>query len=83
MNVAATVSAEKKGKLAFRVEKAGIVHASIGRKSMGSEKLKENLDVFLDALAKAKPSGSKGIYLQGITLSSTMGPGVKVDVATA
>lgn len=83
MNVGATVSAEKKGKLAFRVEKAGIVHASIGRKSMGEEKLKENFDVFLDALLKAKPSGSKGIYLQGVTVSSTMGPGVKVELAKA
>ncbi len=83
MNVGATVAAEKKGKLAFRVEKAGIVHASIGKKSMGSQKLTENFMAFLGAVVKAKPATSKGIYLQSITVSSTMGPGVKVDVADA
>jgi large subunit ribosomal protein L1 len=80
MNVGATVSAEKKGKLAFRVEKAGIVHASIGRKSMGAQKLTENFLALMGALLKAKPATSKGIYMQPITLASTMGPGVKVDV---
>jgi large subunit ribosomal protein L1 len=83
MNVGATVSAEKKGKLSFRVEKAGIVHASIGRKSMGPDKLKDNFLTLIGALVKAKPASSKGIYLQTITLASTMGPGVKVDVAEA
>lgn len=83
MNVGQTVSAEKKGKLAFRVEKAGIVHASIGRKSMGSEKLRENFETLMSALMKAKPASSKGIYVQTITVASTMGPGVKVDVAEA
>lgn len=83
MNVAATVEAEKKGKLAFRVEKAGIVHASIGRKSMGADKLKDNFGAFISAIMKAKPASSKGIYLQSVTVSSTMGPGVAVDVATA
>lgn len=83
MNVAATVAAEKKGKLAFRVEKAGIVHASIGKKSMGAQKLTDNFLAFLGAVVKAKPATSKGIYLQSITVSSTMGPGVKVDVADA
>lgn len=83
MNVGATVSAEKKGKLAFRVEKAGIVHASIGRKSMGTQKLKENFLTFMGALVKAKPASSKGIYVQTVTLASTMGPGIKVDVTNA
>lgn len=83
MNVGQTVTAEKKGKLAFRVEKAGIVHASIGRKSMGSEQLRENLSAFIGALLKAKPASSKGIYMQTITVASTMGPGIKVDVANA
>jgi large subunit ribosomal protein L1 len=83
MNVGATVSAEKKGKLAFRVEKAGIVHASIGRKSMGPQKLRENFDTLMAALLKAKPASSKGIYIQTITVASTMGPGVKVDVNSA
>ena len=80
MNVKETVETEKKGKLAFRVEKAGIVHASIGRKSMGADKLKDNYLAFLGALSKAKPSSSKGIYLQNISISSTMGPGIKVDI---
>lgn len=83
MNVGQTVTAEKKGKLAFRVEKAGIVHASIGRKSMGAQKLTENFSVLIDALLKAKPASSKGIYMQTITVASTMGPGVKVDVTNA
>lgn len=83
MNVGATVEAEKKGKLAFRVEKAGIVHASIGRKSMGADKLKDNFTAFISAIMKAKPASSKGIYLQTLTVSSTMGPGLAVDVASA
>lgn len=81
MNVGQAVTAEKKGKLDFRVDKAGIVHASIGKKSMGQASLKENFMALMNALMKAKPSTSKGIYLQGITLSSTMGPGVKMDLA--
>lgn len=83
MNVGAAVAAEKKGKLDFRVDKAGIVHAIIGKKSMGAEKLKENYLAFIGAIMKAKPASSKGIYLRGITLSSTMGPGVKVELASA
>ena len=83
MNVGAAVSAEKKGKLDFRVDKAGIIHATIGRKSMGADKLKDNYMTFMSALLKAKPATSKGIYLRGVTVSSTMGPGVKMDVATA
>lgn len=80
MNVGAAVSAEKKGKLDFRVDKAGIVHATIGRKSMGAEKLKDNFDTFMAALMKAKPATSKGVYMRGVTVSSTMGPGVKMDL---
>ncbi|MES2855870.1 MAG: 50S ribosomal protein L1 [Bdellovibrionota bacterium] len=83
MNVGETVRAEKRGKLDFRVDKAGIIHAGIGRKSMGADKLKDNLMTFLGAVMKAKPASSKGIYLQRITVSSTMGPGVKVDVNQA
>jgi large subunit ribosomal protein L1 len=83
MNVADTVAAEKKGKLDFRVDKAGIVHAGIGRKSMGSDKLRENFMAFLGAVVKAKPATSKGIYIKGITVSSTMGPGVKIEVTAA
>lgn len=83
MNVADAVSAEKKGKCSYRVEKAGIVHAGIGKKSMGAEKLQENFMSLLHALSKAKPSSSKGVYLRQINLSSTMGPGVSVDVSNA
>jgi large subunit ribosomal protein L1 len=80
MNVGAAVAAEKKGKLDFRVDKAAIVHAVIGRKSMGPEKLRENFQTFMAALVKAKPSTSKGNYLRAVTVSSTMGPGVKMDL---
>src|ERR1700761_3281485 len=82
MNVGAAVTAEKKGKLDFRVDKAAIVHATIGRKSMGADKLKDNYDTFMSALMKAKPSTSKGNYLRTITVSSTMGPGVKMEIIT-
>ncbi|MAE74223.1 MAG: 50S ribosomal protein L1 [Bdellovibrionaceae bacterium] len=81
MNVKETVETEKKGKLAYRVDKNGIVHASIGKKSMGDQKLKENYLALMNALSKAKPASSKGIYLKAISLSSTMGPGIKLDVA--
>lgn len=81
MNVGAAVTAEKKGKLDFRVDKAGIVHAVIGRKSMGADKLRDNFNAFMAALLKAKPATSKGIYLRGVTVSSTMGPGVKMDLS--
>jgi large subunit ribosomal protein L1 len=83
MNVGETVKAEKRGKLDFRVDKAGIIHAGIGRKSMGADKLKDNFVAFLGAVLKAKPASSKGIYLKSITISSTMGPGVKMDGAAA
>ncbi len=81
MNVGQAVTAEKKGKLDFRVDKTGIVHAGIGKKSMGAPKLKDNFMALMNALAKAKPSTSKGNYLLSITVSSTMGPGVKMDIA--
>ncbi|MCC7405870.1 MAG: 50S ribosomal protein L1 [Bdellovibrionales bacterium] len=80
MAVGQAVEAEKKGKLAFRVDKAGIVHASIGRKSMGAEKLKDNYLAFMNALVKAKPPSSKGNYLRGIAVSATMSPGVRLDM---
>lgn len=83
MNVGAAVSAEKKGKLDFRVDKNGIVHAAIGKKSMGPDQLRDNYLALMGAITKAKPSSSKGVYLRGITISSTMGPGVKMDVASS
>lgn len=79
MNVADAVTAEKKGKLDFRVDKAGILHAGIGKKSMGDQKLKENFMALMGSVMKAKPAASKGIYLRSITVSSTMGVGVKID----
>lgn len=83
MNVGDAVSAEKKGKLDFRVDKAGIVHAGIGKKSMGPDKLRENFMSFLGAILKAKPATSKGVYIKSLTVSSTMGPGIKVDTNEA
>ncbi|MES3036745.1 MAG: 50S ribosomal protein L1 [Bdellovibrionota bacterium] len=83
MNVGEAVTAEKKGKLDFRVDKAGIVHVSIGRKSMGAAKLKDNFDAFIQAIVKAKPATSKGTYLRSLTVASTMGPGVKLDANQA
>lgn len=79
MNVGEAVAAEKKGKLDFRIDKAGIIHAGIGKKSMGSQKLKENFETLLGAVVKAKPSTSKGIYIKSVYLSSTMGPGMAID----
>lgn len=79
MNVADAVTAEKKGKLDFRVDKAGIIHAGVGKKSMGDAKLRDNFLTLLGAIVKAKPASSKGIYLRTISVASTMGPGVKVE----
>lgn len=83
MNVGDAVTAEKKGKLDFRVDKAGIVHVSIGRKSMGAAKLKDNFDAFIQAIVKAKPATSKGTYLRSLNIASTMGPGIRLDANQA
>ncbi len=83
MNVGEAVAAEKKGKCSYRVEKAGIVHAGIGKKSMGADKLRENFMSLLHALSKQKPASSKGIYLRKIDVSSSMGPGIGIDVSNA
>ncbi len=83
MNVGEAVASEKKGKLSFRIDKAGIVHAGVGKKSMGPQKLKENFLSLLTAVMKAKPATSKGIYLRKLAVSSTMGPGISLDVAQA
>ena len=82
MDVAAAVAASKGGAVEFRVEKAGIIQGSVGKASFGEDKLAENIVAFVDAVVKAKPAGAKGTYLQRVALSSTMGPGVKVDMAT-
>ena len=71
----------KAGKIDFRVEKAGIVHVPVGKISFGAQKLSENVKAFLDRLVALKPAGSKGTYLKTISISSTMGPGIKVDPA--
>jgi large subunit ribosomal protein L1 len=80
-NVAEAVKAAKGGQIEFRVEKAGIIHGGIGKMSFGNEALRANFDAFVDAIVKAKPAGAKGKYLQKVSVSSSMGPGLKVDVA--
>jgi large subunit ribosomal protein L1 len=82
MDVAGAVKASKGGAVEFRSEKAGIVHGSVGKASFAPDKLAENITAFVDAVAKAKPQAAKGTYIQRVALSSTMGPGVKVDPAT-
>ncbi len=82
MDVRAAVEAAKGGAVEFRVEKAGIVHAGIGKASFDDGKLVENIKAFADAVSKAKPTGAKGTYIQRVAISSTMGPGVKVDPAS-
>jgi large subunit ribosomal protein L1 len=72
----------KAGQVQFRVDKAGIVHSTIGRRSFESDKLKGNLAALIDALTKAKPAASKGVYLKKVAVSSTMGVGVRVDTQT-
>ena len=81
MNVAAAVQAAKSGQVEYRVEKAGIIHSGIGKASFPAEDLRANFDALVDAVVKAKPSGAKGKYLRKIAVSSSMGPGIKVDVA--
>ena len=80
-NVGEAVKAAKGGEIEFRVEKAGIIHAGIGKTSFSHAALVENAKAFADAIFKAKPSGAKGTYVKRANLSSTMGPGVKLDVA--
>jgi large subunit ribosomal protein L1 len=82
MDVKGAVSAAKAGQVEFRAEKAGIVHAGIGKASFPEEKILENARAFIDAITKAKPSGAKGTYVKKVSLSSTMGRGVKVDLAS-
>ena len=83
MNVAQAVKDAKGGAIEFRTEKTGIIHAGIGKASFTEEQLLINVKALVDALVKAKPTGAKGIYIKKISLSSTMGPGFKVDTASA
>ncbi|MBN8808215.1 MAG: 50S ribosomal protein L1 [Sphingomonas sp.] len=81
MDVAGAVKAAKGGQIEYRVEKAGIIHSGIGKASFPAEDLRANFDALVDAVVKAKPSGAKGKYVKKVALSSTMGPGIKVDTA--
>lgn len=79
LDVGRAVRELKAGKIEFRVDKAGIVHAAIGKRSFAVERLVDNLQAFMDAIVRAKPSAAKGTYVRSVTVSSTMGPGVRVD----
>jgi large subunit ribosomal protein L1 len=81
-DVAAAIQAAKGGQVEFRVEKAGLVHAGVGKASFSEHALVENIKAFVGAVSRAKPSGAKGTYIKRVSLSSTMGPGLKVDVAS-
>ena len=81
-NVSEAVKSSKGGEIEFRVEKAGIIHAGVGKTSFTQEALVENVNAFVGAIIKAKPTGAKGAYLKRASLSSTMGPGVKMDVSS-
>jgi large subunit ribosomal protein L1 len=81
MDVAKAVNDAKSGQVEFRVEKAGIVHAGIGKASFSEADLKENFTAFMDAIIKGKPSGAKGKFVKKLSVSSTMGPGLKIDLA--
>src|SRR6056297_1962144 len=83
MDVADAVKAAKGGQVQFKAEKAGVVHAGVGKVSFDETKLIENVKAFVDAVNKAKPTGAKGTYMKKVSLSSTMGPGVSVDVSSA
>jgi large subunit ribosomal protein L1 len=81
-DVAGAIKAAKAGQLEYRVEKEGIVHAGIGKASFSHQQIVDNVSAFVDAIAKAKPSGVKGTYMKRVSLSSTMGPGLKLDIAS-
>ena len=80
MDVKAAIGAAKAGQIEFRVEKEGIIHAGVGKASFSTEQLSENVSAFIGAILKAKPTGVKGSYLKKASLSSTMGPGIKLDI---
>jgi large subunit ribosomal protein L1 len=83
MDVKTAVEAAKGGEVQFKVEKAGVIHAGVGKASFDAAKLAENIRAFVDAVSRARPTGAKGAYLKKVSLSSTMGPGVSVDLASA
>jgi large subunit ribosomal protein L1 len=81
-DIAGAVKASKGGAVEFRVEKAGIVHGGVGKVSFDVKALEENIRAFTDAVNRAKPAGAKGVYLKKVSVTSTMGPGLKVDLST-
>ena len=83
MDVKTAVTAAKGGEVQFKVEKAGIVHAGVGKVSFEADKLAQNVRAFVEAVTRAKPSGAKGTYLKKVSISSTMGPGVSVEISSA
>jgi large subunit ribosomal protein L1 len=83
MDVKTAVEGAKGGEVQFKVEKAGVIHAGVGKVSFDEAKLAQNIRAFVDAVSKAKPTGAKGTYLKKVSLSSTMGPGVSVDISSA
>jgi large subunit ribosomal protein L1 len=80
-DVAKAVQELKAGKIEFRVEKAGLVHAPVGKVSFGVDKIVQNITAFLETIMRLKPASSKGTYLKGVAISTTMGPGIKVDTS--
>jgi len=82
MDVTSAINAAKAGQIEFRVEKEGIIHAGVGKASFSPDDLAENVSAFVNAIIKAKPSGAKGTYLKRASISSSMGPGVKLDIAS-
>ena len=83
MDVAKAVGDAKGGAVEFRAEKSGIVHVGVGKASFSQDKLEENVNAFIDSIRKARPTGAKGTYMKRVTISSTMGPGVKIDTSAA
>jgi large subunit ribosomal protein L1 len=81
MDVAKAVNEQKAGKVQFRIEKGAIIHAPVGKRSFGPEKLKQNIMTLMEAIKKAKPSAAKGTYIKSVAISATMSPGVRVDAA--
>ena len=81
-DVAGAIAAQKGGQVEFRVEKAGVIHAGVGKASFTEDALEANVRAFLNAVTKAKPSGAKGAYVTKVAVSSTMGPGVKIDFSS-